>query len=117
MPTTTDAGQMQWRFRFERRATDANGDQLGAWGDGAVTLDAKLVTLKGTEAVMSARLQGRQPIILTIRDCAAARAITTDWRAVDVRSGNVYGVKGAAPNTDNIAFIDVLAQAEGTSGG
>jgi hypothetical protein len=116
MATTTKAGEMQWRFRFERRATDANGDRMGDWGDGAVTLDAKLVMLKGTEAVMSARLQGRQPVVLTIRDCAAARAITTDWRAVDIRNGAIFGVKGAAQNA-NIAFIDVLAQAEGTSGG
>jgi hypothetical protein len=111
-----EAGLMAWRFRFERRAVDANGDRLGAWGDDAVTMQAWLLALKGTEAVMGARLQGRQPVVLTIRSCKATRAITTDWRAVDARTGDVYGIKGAALNED-IAWIDVLAQAEGTTGG
>jgi hypothetical protein len=114
------AGQMAWRFRFERRELDQNGDRLGAWGDSAVTLAAKFFALRGSprssEEVFSERLQGRQPIILTVRDCAASRLIASDWRAVDARTGAVYGVKAAAPNSDDIAYIDILAEAEGTNG-
>jgi hypothetical protein len=115
-----EAGQLWALFRFERRKLDANGDRLGDWGDDAITLPAKFaplkMTVRGGEAVMSERLQGRQPVILTVRDCAGARLIASDWRAVNERSGEIYGVKGASMNGDNIAFIDILVQAEGTDG-
>lgn len=112
------AGLMRWRFRFERRGLDENDERLGPWGDDAVVLSALMTPFRGGgEAVAGARLQGREPVVLTIRDCAAARMITTDWRAVDQRTGDVFGVKRASGNLDDIAYIDVLAQAEGTTGG
>lgn len=112
-------GELRERFRFERRAVDAAGRPFGAWGD-AVTLAAKMIALKGSarssEEVMSQRLQGRQPIILTVRGCKASRAIDSTWRAVDTRTGDIYGVKSAALNSESRAFRDILAQADGTNG-
>ena len=111
MPAT---GLMRDRFRFERRAadsTDAGGiDRPGDWdAANAVTCAAQVAYLRGSEAVQDARLQGDQPVVLTIRVSRAARAIDNAWRAVDTRDPTrVFDVTSIAPNRD-LAFLDVLA--------
>lgn len=36
--------------------------------------------LRGSEAVMQARLQSKAPAVVTIRDSADARQVTSEWR-------------------------------------
>jgi hypothetical protein len=119
MPT---AGDLRERVRFEAQALDENGDRNGAWGTvdaDRITMAAGIKTLlgsvRGAEEVMSERLQGRQPVVITVRNCAATRTIDTTWRAVDARSGVIYGLKSIAPLPTR-DFIDFLAEAEGGSG-
>lgn len=45
------------------------------------TLAAHVLYLRGSEAVMQARLQSKNPIIITVRDFTESRAITSEWRA------------------------------------
>jgi len=71
--------------------------------------------MRGGEAVLSARLTGTQPYIVTIRQCFAARQIRTDWRARDVRSGQVLQVKSIMDPTDRGAVLDIMV-VEGVAG-
>lgn len=68
---------------------------------------AHVLFLRGTETVMAARLQSKSPVIITIRDCADARLITSEWR-VEI-SGRTYDIK-EDPRPDG-AMRAMLAEA------
>lgn len=87
---------MKDRLRFQRRAVDANGVRAGSWTDEA-TLWAALTWLRGSEAVMEARLQGRQPVVIEIHESSLARQMDNSWRAVGA-GGEVFDFKSAAPS-------------------
>jgi head-tail adaptor len=48
-------------------------------------------------------LSSKQPYNLTVRNCAATRAVRTDWRVVDARVAQ--DANGASPRVFNIATI------------
>lgn len=105
----TGAGALRDRYRFDQRGLDANGDRLGAWdADNGITVSAETVWLRGSESVIGMRLEGQQPVALTIRDSVQARTITTAFRAVDVRTGAVFNIKGNAP-AKRRGYRDILA--------
>jgi len=69
--------------------------------------------LRGGESVMAARMQSRSPAILTIRNSAAARAVTSEWRAVvRDRTGieRVYEMREDPRPTDGSGFLEMLAE-------
>lgn len=112
----SSAGRMRDRYRFEQRGFDANGDRLGPWDEeNGFRVAAETLWLRGSESVMASRLEGKQPVVLTIRDSRKARTITTGFRAVDVRTNAVFNVTSAAPSRTH-GFIDVLATAGGAAG-
>lgn len=53
--------------------------------------------LRGGEVVQSARLEGRQPVVVTIRSSAAAKLITPEWRMRDLRTGTIYAIRTCPP--------------------
>ena len=55
------------------------------------------------ETFAASRLSSKQPYNLTVRNCAATRAVRTDWRVVDARAAQDQN--GAAPRVWNIATI------------
>lgn len=78
--------------------------------------------LRGTELVIAARLEGRQPIVVRIRACSQTRQIDTGWRMRDLRdgewigsggdaywSGSIYAVRSVIPTEDR-QFIDVTVE-------
>jgi head-tail adaptor len=103
------AGSMSERFRFDRRV--ATGDQYGG-GETAFSpvfeTSASRRFLRGGEAVLASRLEGRQPVLLTIRSSLQSREITSAWRAVDARSGESYNVTAVNPGADR-QWIEILA--------
>lgn len=102
------AGELRERWTFQQRGLDANQDRRGAWEEG-FTVAAKIVWLRGGDAVLQDRLNGKQPVVLTIRDSRQAREIRQGWRALDARAeGRVAHVTSVAPSRDR-GFIDVLA--------
>lgn len=105
-----DAGLMNERFRFEKRGdvVDGYGNFQGAWED-QFTVSGWRQDLRGGETVMAARLTGRQPAILTIYNSIQARAITTDWRAVDVRNGDVWNIRSISRDEDR-ACLEFLCE-------
>ena len=93
---------------FQQRALDDNGDRLGAWG-AVVTLAAQITPLTGGQAVMDQRLQGKQPVAIVVRSCAASRGIDNSFRAVNARNTTVvYDVTAAVLSQDRM-WVNILA--------
>ena len=69
--------------------------------------------LRGGESVMQARLASRNPVIVTIRNSARARQITSEW-AVELRSRSgivlVAGVKEDPRPSEGDAYLEFLAE-------
>jgi len=104
------APKLQDRFAFDAPTSTPNG-QGGTISGWAVQHEcwAGVTYLRGTEPVIAARLVGVQPVVIRIRNCAAAREIGNDWRARDLRTGTEYAVKGNPVPTDDRAFLDIMA--------
>ncbi|MDR3512629.1 MAG: head-tail adaptor protein [Caulobacteraceae bacterium] len=104
-------GQLRFSVRFERRGLDANGDPLGDWRE-LMTLAARIQNLRGGEAVNSQRLEGNQPILVTVHACDQVRELTTADRVVNARTSQVFDIK--AINEDERRFwTSVLAVSKG----
>ncbi len=107
------AGKLRDRLTFQRRAADANGEPLGPWED-AFTVSADLVYLRGSEAVQEQRLQGVQPVIITVRASSDARQISNAWQALNARPPHqTFDIKSIEPSRD-VGFLDVLAETKRT---
>ena len=69
--------------------------------------------LRGGESVMQARLASRNPVIVTIRNSARARQITSEWR-VTLRSRSgielVAEVKEDPRPSEGDAYLEFLAE-------
>ncbi len=91
-------------------ADDMGGVETG-WGDpvDAYECRAAFVHLRGSEAVEAARLAGREVYRVKIRQSAAARAVTTDWRMRDTRRGTVFNIRSVDAVTDP-AFIWITVE-------
>jgi hypothetical protein len=66
--------------------------------------------LVGSETVIAARLQGRQPVIIKVRVNSEALAIETDWRARDVRTGAIYNIRTKANLDQKRKYYEMLAE-------
>jgi len=104
------SGELDQYITFQQREEDANGDRLGAdWDETTqLRLPAKVVFQRGGEVGLAARLEGRIPVVLVIRDSSESRAITTAWRATDAQ-GRVYNLRSAYPHRDR-GFIEIQAE-------
>lgn len=105
------AGRLDRRLRFEERQEVSNGAGgfRGEWVH-QFTVAAGRKWLRGGEAVIGARLEGRQPAILTIRSSLQARGIGHDWRAVDERDGRVFNLRESPKESDDRAYLEMLAE-------
>lgn len=106
------AGDLNSRVTFQRRVTadDGYGNEVGEWQT-QFTVWAGFKPLRGTETVMAARLSGRQPYIVTIRQSSQTRQITTDWRAVDARnSSRVFNIRAITDPDGTRAWLEVLTE-------
>lgn len=109
----TTAGQLSERFAFEEptQTEDGYGGTTEGFTERAVA-SARRVFKRGGEGVLAARLEGKQPAIITIRASAASRAITTAWRARDVRTGALYNIRSVEPTEDR-AWLEMLIEGGG----
>ena len=104
------AGKLPHRVTFESPADadDGHGGTVIGWAD-MFTRWAGYQFVKGGEGVMAGRLEGKQPVIFTIRSDTQTETITTDWRATDTRTGAVYNIRGTARSEDR-AWIELTAE-------
>jgi hypothetical protein len=104
----TRAGHLDRRVIFYQRALDANQSRLGAL-TAVVTRDARVQPLRGGETVMEQRMQGEQPVIISVRRDAVTRTIDNSFKAEDARDETVtWDVKGATV-TEDLVWVDILA--------
>ena len=110
MGTGMGAGQLRQRIRFERPNAIANGYGGHTAGFEAVFDDRAAYTrLRGSESVVAARLQGRQPTVIRVRASMRARGAKTAWRIVDRDSGEIFNIRSVAETNDR-RWIDFLAE-------
>lgn len=115
MPAVIEgAGPLRHRLTFAKRnaVEDEFGNVSTGWLD-QFTVSAAITPRLGGEAIDAARLAGRQPVIIRVRQSPGTRAIETDWKATD-EAGKAYNIRTAVdPNSgDNQhgLWIDMLAE-------
>lgn len=107
------AGSLRERLAFQRRSSADDGYGNEVTGDFATVFiePAGMVAKVGGESVMAARLVGRQPYIVTVRQSARTRAVTTDWRIVDARDDRrVYNIRSIHDPDGKRAWLDMLVE-------
>lgn len=87
---------------------DGSGGEVLDWVE-RFTSRAHYRFLRGSEAVVAARLQGKQPVVVTVRSNEKTRAITPEWRMRDARSDTVYNIRTAIP-TDDRLYIELTCE-------
>jgi SPP1 family predicted phage head-tail adaptor len=75
----------------------------------AFRCNARFLWLRGGETVQAARLEGRQPVVVTIRQSALSGVVTTDWRMRDLRRAKTYNIRGIVP-TDDRMFLELTCE-------
>lgn len=104
------SGDLTYAMAFDAptQTQDGSGGTDAGWAE-EYTCRAHVRYLRGTEAVMAARLAGRQPVVVTIRRCEASRLITPAWRMRDTREGDVYNIRAIVPSDDR-AWLEITAE-------
>lgn len=114
MAKRTSAGDLFYRVGLEVEIEENPdspidyGNTVGAWQEQFV-VRAGYRHLRGGESVMAARLQGKHLQIIRVRSSVATRTITTDWRVVDKRTGDIFNIRDVTHDVDR-QFIDFLAE-------
>lgn len=109
---TARSTQLRERVAFDKlgeAVSDSLGNVQTTWAEQFVTA-ARITPRLGGEAVMAARLSGRQPVTITIRSSAASELIAPDWRARDVRTGKIYNIRSIANVDERHRQFDILAE-------
>lgn len=104
------AGDLYYRVAFDKpvEQSDGQGGTINGWEEHFQCL-AHYRFLRGGETVQAARLEGRQPLIITVRSSSETRQVQTQWRIRDARSGTVFQVKAVNPTEDR-RFLEILAE-------
>lgn len=117
------SGQLYERVAFDERAlvSDGEGNVEGDFVQ-AFECRAGFTYLRGTEVVIAARLEGKQPIVVRVRRNSKTVQIEADWQMRNLRagawvgdsgaeywSGTVYSVQSVIPTVDR-QWIDVTVQ-------
>lgn len=108
--TQKGAGKLFELVAFDERQLVPNG--YGAKQAGFVEqfrIRAEFDFLRGGEAVIAARLEAKQPVLVRVRANADTKRIKPDWQMRDVHSGIAYAIRAVAPTPDRAAFT-ILAE-------
>lgn len=96
------------RLVFDAPSYDAAGSQDG-WTPSAYECRGKIRYLRGGETVQAARLDGKQPVVVTIRKSDDAEAIDTDWIMRDPRRDEKYNIRAVVPTEDR-RWLEITAE-------
>src|SRR5262245_1398561 len=109
------AGDLRQRIKFSKpnEQTDEYGNVTTGWQD-MFSVAANITPRLGGETVEGARLAGRQPAIIRVRNTPDTQLIRTDWKATDVVSGNEFNVRAVTdPYMGDVRhgqWLDMLAE-------
>lgn len=94
----TAIGKLDRRIAFDEPTSSPNGQGgiIAGWQERLQTW-ANFRFLRGGEIVQAARLEGRQPVVVTVRSSSLTKSITPEWRMRDLRTGTVYAVRSCPP--------------------
>ncbi|MCQ0987543.1 head-tail adaptor protein [Jiella marina] len=107
-----EAGRLTERIAFDAVIqTQGEGGGTVSGFEERFVVSARRRYLRGGEGVQAARLEGRRPLVLTIRRSSQSEMITAEWRARDTRSSEVYDIKSVEPSEDR-RDLDVLCEVE-----
>ena len=95
-------------FESPAAVSDEYGRTESGW-TAEFTCRAHFLYLRGGETVQAARLEGRQPIVATIRSHDLARQVTPGWRMIDTQRSVTYNVRSVVP-TDDRRHVEVTAE-------
>lgn len=111
------AGDLRHRVTFAERDSveDEFGNVSTGWVDRFTNIAANITPRLGGETVEAARLAGRQPVVIRVRQSQDTRQIRTDWKATNVHTGTEYNIRTAVdPHEGDVEhgkWIDMLAEA------
>mgnify|MGYP003574951648 CR=1 FL=1 len=110
MAKKPSAGQLFYKVAFDAREPieDEYGNVVEGWQEKFVCR-AGFTHLRGGESVIASRLEGKHIQIITVRVSTLSKAVTTDYRARDVRTGETFNIRDITPNLDR-QFIDFLVE-------
>ncbi|RWX71894.1 head-tail adaptor protein [Mesorhizobium sp. M2A.F.Ca.ET.039.01.1.1] len=89
-----NAGSLRERVAFDARSEidDGYGNTVAGDFEERFQCRAEFRSRGGSEAVMAARLEGRNTFGVYVRSSSQSRRLTTDWRMRDVRRGISYAL-------------------------
>lgn len=110
------AGKLNRRVHLQSREEDDDGwgGTVPGTGDWVTidTVSAEFRPMRGGEAVIAARLTGKQPYVVRVRQAAATRQIRHDWRLVDARTGEVLELRSPVHDPDGKrAWLEFVVEA------
>lgn len=105
-----ETGKLTNRASFQKRIPhdDGYGNEIGGWGEILFTRWCHVRFLRGGEAVIASRLEGRQQLILTVRSDSHTSAITSDMRCVI--DGRAYNIREFPRPSEDRQFLEFLAE-------
>lgn len=110
------AGKLRSRLEFQRRDNSDDGYGTEFTGEFVTVFEdaAEIIPRMGSEPVLSARLQGLQPVTIRVRSSSQTRAMDATWRAVDKRTGAIYAIVSPVADMDQRnRMLDMLATVGG----
>jgi SPP1 family predicted phage head-tail adaptor len=111
---SVSAGRLRERVRFDRRPTvvdDGTGNTLGDWETYLGPVWAEIKPMRGGEVVQMARLTGTRAVEITIRSTDAARLLTTDDRAVNTQTGEIFAIRLIEDREMRKHFLNITCEA------
>lgn len=110
MAKKPNSGDLFYKVAFDKRVEtdDGFGNTVAGWQE-QFQCRAAYRHLRGGEAVIASRLQGKHIQVITVRASSASRAVTTEYRVRDVRTGSTSNIRDLTPHLDR-QFIDFLVE-------
>lgn len=116
------AGQLYERVAFDERqlVSDGYGNVQGGFAQ-VLSCRAGFIYLRGSEAVIASRLEGRQPMVVRVRATPETRQIGPDWQMRDLKNGAwtdssetvwtgpIYAVRSIA-ETEDRRWLDIMVE-------
>lgn len=110
VPARASAGDLRYSVGFYQRSALSNsppdyGNTEDSFPATATFIVPANITPKlGGEDVLAARLTGKGLVNIVVRQSTQTATVTTDWKAKDERSGEIYNIRsvidpdGGTPN-------------------
>jgi SPP1 family predicted phage head-tail adaptor len=109
--TQTGSGRLYFHIAFDKRLDeeDEYGNTVSNWVE-QFQRRAEFRTMPGSETVMAARLDGRQPMQVNIRIDPEVALVGNDWQMRDVRNGLAYNIRDIRRDTTNRAMMVFMVE-------